>query len=72
MMMFLLSKGFNCFDYFERTEIADDFAPIPSADVAAIVHLNAALRLAAGTVIEIFLEVPVLESLPFGEVQVAL
>jgi hypothetical protein len=54
------------------TEITDDFVPFPSTDVGVIVHLNAALRLAAGTVIEIFVEVPVLESLPLGEVHDAM
>lgn len=49
------------------TEITDDFVPFPSTDVGVIVHLNAALRLAAGTVIEILVEDPVFESLPLGD-----
>ena len=50
------------------TETTADFRPNPSTDVAEIVHLNEVLRFAAGTVIEIFVEVPVLESLPLAEV----
>jgi hypothetical protein len=72
MMMFLLCKGFKFFDYFERTEITDDFAPLPLTDVGVIVHLKAALRFAAGTEIDIFVDVPVFVRLPLGEVHVAL
>ena len=65
-------RGVRCNDYFDLTETTDDFAPFPSTDVGVIVHLNAALRFAAGTVIEIFVDVPVFERLPLGDVHVAL